>query len=253
MKTFNLDCEENSKVVASDNLKYTITYFDIHFGGTSSRGILAYAGADWTPVYPDWPAQKASLPFEVLPVLTVIHPDGKKLELSENVAIDIFLAKQFGLHGNNAWEEALINSFYSNSSALFSKEAMSNLFWESKDKGPEEKAKNLDKFVNETLPNWAKIHEAHLKNNGLNGHYVGNRTTLADIKMTTALTAIEIVIGKERVATAISKTETPGIVHVRANVESKSSYATWVNSDKYKELNEKSAAMMKQHHPEWSQ
>ncbi|KAF9196651.1 hypothetical protein BGZ50_008596 [Haplosporangium sp. Z 11] len=251
MKTFNLDCEENSKVVASDNLKYTITYFDMHFAGTTSRGVLAYAGADWTPVYP--PAEKTSMPFEVLPVLTVIHPDGKKLELSENVAIDIFLAKQFGLHGNNAWEEALINSFYSSSNAMFFQETMNSFFWESMSKGSEEKAKYLDKFVNETLRNWAKIHEAHLKNNGLNGHYVGNRTTLADIRMTTALAAIEVIIGKERVATVINKTETSGIVHVRANVESKSSYATWISSDEYKKLSEKSAGFVKQHHPEWSQ
>lgn len=51
MKPFNLNSEENSTLVASDNLKYTHSYFSIHFAGTNARGILAYAGAAWTPLY----------------------------------------------------------------------------------------------------------------------------------------------------------------------------------------------------------
>lgn len=52
MKTFNLDYDENSKIVAQDGLKYKLSYFGMHFGGTSARGILAYAGADWTSTFP---------------------------------------------------------------------------------------------------------------------------------------------------------------------------------------------------------
>ncbi|KAG0303239.1 hypothetical protein BGZ99_002737, partial [Dissophora globulifera] len=54
MKLYSNDYQENSKLVASKNLKYTLTHFDFHFGGMSSRALLAYGGADWTPLYPDW-------------------------------------------------------------------------------------------------------------------------------------------------------------------------------------------------------
>ncbi|KAF9114537.1 hypothetical protein BGX27_010512 [Mortierella sp. AM989] len=185
MKPLNLDFEENSKLVASGNLKYKVVYFSMHFGGTNSRGILTYAGVNWTSVYPNWGTDKSNMPFEVVPALTVIHPDGKELVLAENVAIGIFLAKQFGLHGQNTWEEALINSFYSNSNTM--------------------------------------IQESHLEKNHLNGHYVGNRTTLADIRITTLLDPTEKILGKERIATVINETKTPGIIKVRKIVESKPS------------------------------
>lgn len=165
------------------------------------------------------------MPFEVIPLLTIIHPDGKvhphilfhllfarlrrflqeplptlidsmsllllpfyhiprlnkkkqELALSENNAIDIFLAKQFGLHGRNAWEEALINAFYSSSNCMFFQEIMNSFFWESSGKSEDEKAKYLDDFLNKTLASWGRIHEAHLVNNHSNGHYVGDRVTL---------------------------------------------------------------------------
>ncbi|KAF8981492.1 hypothetical protein BGZ46_002706 [Entomortierella lignicola] len=247
MKTYDLDFEGNSQLVASDNLKYKVGYFSMHLGGTSSRGILAYAGADWTPVYQ---TEKKDMPFEFLPVLTVTHPDGKELVLGENVAIDIFLAKQFGLHGNNAWEEALVNSFYSSSNCMFFQEVMNNFFWESSGKSDEVKKEYLDKFLNEQLEKFARTHEAHLENNHLNGHYVGNRTTLADIRTTTLLDATEKIFGKERIATIINETKTPGIIKVRKNVESKPSYLTWISSEEYKKLDEKTANFVKGQHPE---
>ncbi|KAF9343797.1 hypothetical protein BGX26_005193 [Mortierella sp. AD094] len=250
MKTFNVNFEENSKLVASDSLKYKLAYFGIHFGGTSSRGILAYAGAEWTPIYPDWATEKANMPFEVLPVLTVIHPDGKELLLSENVAVDNFLAKQFGLHGQNSWEEAIINSFYSSSNTMFFQEFMLGFFWATNKKSDEEKKENLNKFLNNQLSNWARIHEAHLESNRQNVHYVGERTTLADIRTTTMLDSMEKILGKERVATIINKTKTPGIVKVRKNVESKPSYKTWITSEEYQKLDAQSTGFVKQNYPE---
>ncbi|KAG0020424.1 hypothetical protein BGZ82_011599 [Podila clonocystis] len=250
MKTFNLDYEENSKITAQNGLKYKLSYFGIHFGGTSSRGILAYAGADWTPTYPVWRDEKANAPFELIPVLTIISPDGKELVLAENVAIDIFLAKQFGLHGANPWEEAIINAYYSNSNTFFFQEIMNNFFWESQAKSEEEKRQYLDKMVNEQLPTWARIHEAHLTNNHLNGHYVGSRTTLADIRTTTMLDALEKIIGAERVATVVNADKTPGIAKVRAQVEAKTSYAAWLTSEEYTKLNKTSANFVKDMRPE---
>ncbi|KAI1318504.1 hypothetical protein EDD11_006386 [Mortierella claussenii] len=257
MKTLSLNSTENSQLIASKDLQYTLSYFAIHFAGASARGILAYAGADWKPIYPNWGAEKPLTPFERLPVLTIIHPNSgeeesqpKELHLAENVAIDMFLAKQFGFHGNDAWEEALINAYYSNSNIMFFQEIMNNYFWTSVDKSDEEKKKYLDTLLNEQLSDWARIHEGHLENNHLNGHYVGNRTTLPDIRTTTMLDALEKIIGKERLAIVVNETKTPGIIKVRHTIESKPSYSTWINSDEYKKLDVKSTAFVKDHHPE---
>ncbi|KAF9935413.1 hypothetical protein FBU30_000011 [Linnemannia zychae] len=250
MKTFNINSEENSKLVASDDLKYTLHHFSIHYGGTNSRGILAYAGANWTPLYVNWAVDKSKMPFELLPVLTIIHPSGKELTLAENNAIDIFLAKQFNLHGNNPWEEALINAFYSSSNSMFFQVTMNNFFWESEGKSDAEKATYLDDFLNKSLADWGRIHEAHLVNNGSNGHYVSNRTTLADIRMTTFLDSLEHIIGANRVATVINSEKTPSIIKVRAEVENKPSYKAWITSDEYKKLSVNSQKVVKDHHPQ---
>ncbi|KAF9358495.1 hypothetical protein BGX34_008910 [Mortierella sp. NVP85] len=258
MKTLSLDFQSNSDLVASKDLKYKLLYFGIHFGGASARGILAYAGADWTPVYPDnWGTDKAKQPFELIPVLTVIRPDNndgsgqKELVLAENMAIDLFLAKQFGLHGENAWEEAVINAYYSHSNAMFFQEVMNNFFWESAGKSEEEKAEYLKvKLLEGSLSNWARIHEEHLKNNHLNGHYVGSRTTLADIRTTTLLDSLSKIIGKDRVAQVVNETATPGVIKVVKNVENQPSYKTWIESEEYKKLDVKSVTLVKEHHPE---
>lgn len=52
MKVYNLNSAENSKLVADEGLQYKLLYFGMHFAGTSARGILAYANADWEPIYP---------------------------------------------------------------------------------------------------------------------------------------------------------------------------------------------------------
>ncbi|KAK3816268.1 MAG: hypothetical protein J3Q66DRAFT_440721 [Benniella sp.] len=194
MKTLSLAFQSNSDLVASKDLKYKLLYFGIHFG------------------------DKAKQPFEVIPVLTVIRPDNnnnndsnngsdqQELVLAENMAIDLFLAKQFGLHGENAWEEAVIK---------------------------------------------CKVHfptgQGSMKNNHLNGHYVGNWTTLADIRTTTLLDSFSKIIGKARVAQVVNETATPGIIKVVKNVENQPSYKAWIESEEYKKRDAKSMTLVKEH------
>ncbi|KAG0316766.1 hypothetical protein BGZ99_006701 [Dissophora globulifera] len=268
MKVYDIDCQENSKLVTSKSIKYTLTYFDFHFGGMSARALLAYGGADWTPLYPDWEpgnsnwpfderfweADRKKTPFGSLPILKIIGiGEGgteRELMLGENFAIDQFLAKQFGLQGENSWEEALINSFYASADFFFYREMMVNFFWRSATKSDEEKAIALNTFLTKDLSAWCNYHEVHLKNNHQNGYYVGNRTTLADIRTTTLLEALPKIIGVERFETVINETNTPGILKVVASVRSKPSYAAWINSDEYKRLDSRTTAFVKLHHPE---
>ncbi|KAG0302272.1 hypothetical protein BGZ99_003145 [Dissophora globulifera] len=254
MKTYDLAFLENPKPVVSKDLKYTLSTLELLFSGASSRGILIYAGVDWTPIYPDWPKEKPNQPFDLLPVVTVADKGereaGRTFVLAENLAVDIFLAKHFGLHGNDEWEEGVINSFYSSSNAFFFQEIINNLYFGSANSA-EEKTAKLDTFLNKTLAGWADIHEAHLKNNHLNGHYVGNRTTLADIRTTTMLEMLTRVIGVDRVKSVINETRTPGIHKVITAVQSKPSYAAWFSSDAYKNLDSKTTAFVKNDHPEF--
>jgi glutathione S-transferase len=54
-------------------------------------------------------------PFGLFPVLHIKTADGKELRLSETIVITHYLAKQFGLLGDNEWEGLQIMTFYSSS------------------------------------------------------------------------------------------------------------------------------------------
>ncbi|ORZ28917.1 hypothetical protein BCR41DRAFT_391332 [Lobosporangium transversale] len=49
-----------------------------------------------------------------MPVLNIIAPDGKENFIAESIVIDHYLAKKFGLLGDNEWEEFTIKSLYNN-------------------------------------------------------------------------------------------------------------------------------------------
>lgn len=54
-------------------------------------------------------------PFGVFPVLHIKTADGREIRLSESIVIEHYLAKQFGLLGENEWEELQIKTFHSSS------------------------------------------------------------------------------------------------------------------------------------------
>ena len=90
--------------------------------------------------------------------------------LSEASTVDHYLAKHFGLLGDNEYESLLIKSFHSSSSML------QNIFgtavvWAL----PEVKHKMLQDFKNVRLATWVAVHTKHLIDNGDNGHYMGNK------------------------------------------------------------------------------
>ncbi|KAI7818353.1 hypothetical protein BC939DRAFT_463381 [Gamsiella multidivaricata] len=94
---------------------YKLEYFDVSGVGAVPRDILAYGGADWEDLaITNWPAEIKS-PFGVFPVLHIRTADGHELKLSESVIIEHFLARKFGLLGENEWEEQLIKMFHSSS------------------------------------------------------------------------------------------------------------------------------------------
>jgi glutathione S-transferase len=90
--------------------------------------------------------------------------------LSESIVIDHYLAKRFNLLGDNEWQEWAIKSHYSNIHYLRERSLM-KMTWTWADKRQEA----LELFLEVTLPGFIENHEFHLKANGSNGHYVGER------------------------------------------------------------------------------
>jgi len=79
--------------------------------------------------------------------------------------IDVFLAKRFNLLGDNEYEEMTINGFYSNIHYLRER-SFTTLRKES-----------LERWLTRSIPRFIEDHEFHLKANGNNGHYVGNKVS----------------------------------------------------------------------------
>lgn len=90
--------------------------------------------------------------------------------LSESIVIDQYLAKKFNLLGNNEYEEWTIKAHYSNIHYLRERSLM-KMTWTWSDK----RAEALELFLEKTLPDFIASHEFHLRGNGSNGHYVGDR------------------------------------------------------------------------------
>lgn len=94
----------------------------------------------------------------------------QELVLSEAMVVETFLAKKFGLLGDNEYEENLIKAFHSSTTFLQCSFAQS-VTWSP----PEVKEGNLAYFLTNTLQTFITTHEKHLADNGNNGHYLGNK------------------------------------------------------------------------------
>jgi hypothetical protein len=90
--------------------------------------------------------------------------------LSEANVVEQFLAKKFGLLGDNEYEENVIKAFH-NSAGYLQNNFAQSVAW----CPPEAKERNLAKFLAETLQTFISTHEKHLADNGNNGHYMGNK------------------------------------------------------------------------------
>ncbi|KAG0280109.1 hypothetical protein BGZ95_011260 [Linnemannia exigua] len=175
---------EISKLLAeTDNadIHFTLTYFELASVGSTARDLLEVAGANHTKhtAYDDdWLQGKVPTGFSYLPVLTVKLPHDKELHLAEAIVIDTFLAERFGLLGENSWEATLIRMFYTNMQYLRER-TFSEVFVDPMDKRIKARAWFLERVLKKFLDD----HEYHLKENGSNGHYVGDKLSLADIHL----------------------------------------------------------------------
>ncbi|KAF9288568.1 Glutathione S-transferase S1 [Mortierella alpina] len=216
--------------------QFEVRYFAIHGLGNISRVLLAASGAKFTSFDPEnWPAVKPEAPFGVMPLLKETTSDGKVIQIAESDAIERYLSKKFGYAGDNIFEETVVNTFVSNDNDIQGK-IFGYLFI----KDAEQKAEAKEKVFTGAVASWIKNHELHLQNNGANGHYVGNKFTLADFKTAQLIEIIQGLGGKD----LISEKETPALFKVKATVDKIPSLAAWRATDEFKALAEKNNAML---------
>ncbi|KAG0226134.1 Glutathione S-transferase S1 [Mortierella sp. GBA43] len=220
------DSKKNANVLADPNVSYRLLYWDVASVGATARDILAYGKAKWSNQLPqgnEWDEGKLPTPFKVMPVLNIVAPDGKEVFITESIVIDQYLAKQFHLLGDDEWEELTIKGIYSNIHYLRERSFM-NVTWTYPDKRKE----SLDKFLNSSLPNFIADHEFHLKANGSNGHYVGDKLSLADIHLANIIDHFSHLPSGEATTELFKKSE---LWKVKEVVEKHPDIAAWRATD----------------------
>lgn len=103
---------------------------------------------------------------------------------------------------------------------------------------PEVHDKVFEFFKNNTLPTWIETHEKHLADNGNNGHYVGNKLTLADIRTATVIDHWQTLPEGKEIMEKVGKSE--ALMKVHAAVANEPRIAAWKASKLYCELEKSS-------------
>ncbi|KAF9361802.1 hypothetical protein BGX26_011797 [Mortierella sp. AD094] len=233
---FSRESTRELSVALNKPESFKLMYWPINAVGATSREILVYGQAKWENLAPgNWLEEKLKTPFQVVPILYIKSQNGQDLVLSESSIIEQYLAKTFGLLGDNDYEEYLIKAFQSSSAAIQSCFAQ-GVTWE----GPEAKAKHLEYFKNNTLPLWIETHEKHLADNGNNGHYVGNKLSLADIRTANAIEHFAVQPEAPELMEIINKSE--ALLKVREAVAKDPKIAAWRADELYKKLSQGSVA-----------
>ncbi|KAG0288001.1 hypothetical protein BGZ96_008166, partial [Linnemannia gamsii] len=208
---------------------YKLEYFDVSSMGAVSRDILSFGGAQWEDLtVTNWPAEVKS-PFGQFPILYIKTADGKDICLTETNVIEHYLAKQFGLLGENEWEELLVKAFHSSSVYLRERFTM-RVTWNYK----EVQEKAMETFLKSELPRWIEVHTKHLKDNGSNGHYVGNKLSLADLMTANIIDHFECLNRGDEILNQI-KQGSPEIWKVKETVDNEPRLQSWRQSETYKE------------------
>ncbi|KAG0213075.1 hypothetical protein BGX28_005096 [Mortierella sp. GBA30] len=219
---------------SSTESTYKFLYFGLHGRGELTRTLLSFGGAQFEELALDWPAMKKDTPFGVLPVLYETTSDGTVLELSESQAIERYLAKKFDLLGSNSWEAHLVDRYYT------SLETLSINFFKVMFAPAESRQAEAETFYKDHLPRWIAAHEIHLAKNGSNGHYVGEKLSLADFKVALMIDRIQFLVPKgleSKVEQLFSAEATPGLWKVKETVNAHPKIAAWKKSERHDQIN----------------
>ncbi|KAF9933499.1 Glutathione S-transferase S1 [Linnemannia zychae] len=233
---------QKAEMLKADNkdLSFTLLYWDIASVGSTSRELLVYGKANYDFTFPkdeDWDKGKVPTVFSVVPVLTIKGGAsskfaGQEMHLAESSVIDTFLAGRFGLLGENEWESLAIQSFYSSIQYL-----RERCYTEGMPGRPELRKEARDKYM-KSIEKFCEDHEYHLEQNGSNGHYVGNKLSLADIHLSNVIHYLSTIPWGDMALDLIKRYKL--IWKVKENVEKCPEIAEWRETELFKRLEKNS-------------
>ncbi|XP_012945525.1 S-crystallin SL11 isoform X1 [Aplysia californica] len=153
--------------------KFIFHYLDLTARGEVTRLTLAAAGKEYEDAripFEEIAQQRHRFPFEQVPVLEI---DGKMY--TQSFAINCYIAKEFGIYGDNNLERLLIDQVLLLIKSIF--DTASHFLSE---KDPAKKVAKVKEFkMNTCLPTYRKL-EKLLEQNGT-GYFAGNRLSVAEI------------------------------------------------------------------------
>ncbi|KAI1297945.1 hypothetical protein EDD11_006903 [Mortierella claussenii] len=235
-RTSQSDTSAQAAILDAPDSTFSLLYFDTIGVLGTVRNLLALGGAEWTQLYPqDWSSEdnldRASTPFEVMPVLYVHSKDkSQTVAIAECKPIEYYLAERFGYLGKNSYERALISAFTSSTASLLDEFLASAVNLKA---AAEVKQAQIIVFITEKVPQWIRVHEQHLKANGLNGHYVGDTISLADLR---AADLIQLVQRFPQAAQLINPESAPGLWKVKDTIDQHPKIQQWRQSALFKSL-----------------
>ncbi|KAJ1904671.1 hypothetical protein IWQ60_012414, partial [Tieghemiomyces parasiticus] len=159
---------------------YELIYGPVTGLGETSRALLEYGRATWTPVDLPWADAVKQSPYGRVPVLRETTADGRVHVLVESRAIERYLAKKFGLYGSNDLEAARIDAYVSQWEDL--RWAIVTR-WNTPEGGNGEARAASTEKADKEIRHLVSKHTQSLAANAEGGgvHYVGRGTTWADI------------------------------------------------------------------------
>ncbi|KAF9179069.1 hypothetical protein BGZ51_007268 [Haplosporangium sp. Z 767] len=226
-------CTPSMMTIKKDS-SYELHYFPIHGRGATSRAILSIAGVNWKDriqSFEAWPQDKPNTPFGLLPILTVRDSQGKTTHtFPEAEVIESFLAKEFGFFGSNPEEELQISIALSLTNMVYNVWVFRVLHALAPVRD-----QVLRSFQEFSLKHWIQNCEKLLKANGSNGHFVGERTSLADIK---AAVVLDTFLGLKDSAIYLGEESAPELRKVKQLVDKTPGYEAYRKSNAFQEQDE---------------
>ncbi|GJJ71611.1 hypothetical protein EMPS_03961 [Entomortierella parvispora] len=187
-----------------DDSTYVVKYMPLHGRSGLTRMLLHLAGAKYKNEFvtmPDVAANRADYPFGHVPVLIEHRADGTTFELGEAIAIEHYLAEKFGFLGSSPSEAATIKSIGLN----IYLELMTHCF----SSKLAEVSKDPESAFSKLWPQFLACHERWLNKNGNNGHYIGDKISLADLVLVNwvrVLEKMDVTIDEKSPITKVVKT-----------------------------------------------
>ncbi|CAB3399268.1 unnamed protein product [Caenorhabditis bovis] len=153
--------------------EYKLVYFNMMGRAEPARLIFAYAGVKYKDERIEkaaWPEIKPTTPHGQLPVL---HVDGK--QLAQSRTIERYLAKTFGLAGDNDWDAAKMDELV----ACVEDFLIQIQPW-FKEQDNAKKVEIFKELIETTIIPFITAFEALLQANGT-GYFIGDKLSYADL------------------------------------------------------------------------